>query len=128
MSVSGWIGVDLDGTLAKYTAWNGGAIGEPVPLMLARVKRWVAQGVEVRIMTARVANSGMTNSIGQTDGPDFVAQQTNLIQDWLEAHGLPRLKVTASKDFAMIELWDDRAVCVECNTGRFLCYGDREDG
>ena len=37
MSLSGWIGVDLDGTLAEYHGWNGGAIGEPVPAMLARV-------------------------------------------------------------------------------------------
>lgn len=41
MSTSGWIGVDLDGTLALYKGWSGGTIGEPVPLMAARVKDWL---------------------------------------------------------------------------------------
>ena len=34
-----WIGVDLDGTLARYDGWRGlDRIGEPVPVMLARVR------------------------------------------------------------------------------------------
>ena len=53
MSGKGWIGVDLDGTLAFYQGWNEGKIGDPVPVMLARVKGWLAEGVEVRIVTAR---------------------------------------------------------------------------
>ena len=42
------------------------------------------------------------------------------MQDWCEANGLPRLEVTDRKDYSMIELWDDRAVCVERNTGRII--------
>jgi hypothetical protein len=38
--------------------------------------------------------------------------------DWLESVGLPRLPVTNVKDFSLIELWDDRCVRVEPNTGR----------
>jgi hypothetical protein len=54
----GWIGVDLDGTLAHYSEWKGpDSIGEPVPLMLARVKEWLAKGLEVRIVTARAGDS-----------------------------------------------------------------------
>ena len=49
-----WIGVDLDGTLAEYHGWNDGKIGEPIQLMVERVKRWLAEGKSVRIMTARV--------------------------------------------------------------------------
>ncbi len=30
--MTGWIGVDLDGTLAKFDEWDGD-IGEPVPLI-----------------------------------------------------------------------------------------------
>jgi len=34
-----WIGVDLDGTLAKYGEWRGVEhIGEPIPPMVDRVK------------------------------------------------------------------------------------------
>ncbi len=36
-SNSGWIGVDLDGTLAHYEGWNGANhIGEPLAPMLER--------------------------------------------------------------------------------------------
>ena len=38
--MKGWIGVDLDGTLAMYDGWVGVShIGEPVPAMLQRVRR-----------------------------------------------------------------------------------------
>jgi hypothetical protein len=51
----GWIGVDLDGTLARYDRWRGVQhIGEPVPAILDEVRKWLAIGHEVRIFTARV--------------------------------------------------------------------------
>ena len=51
----GWYGVDLDGTLAEYHGWVSPThIGAPIPKMLYRVGRWLAEGKEVRIMTARV--------------------------------------------------------------------------
>ena len=51
----GWIGVDLDGTLAEYDGWVGPQhIGKPVPLMVDRVKRMLDYGEDVRIFTARV--------------------------------------------------------------------------
>lgn len=57
-SKKGWIGVDLDGTLAHYDEWRGVShVGEPVPLMLERVRRWLGEGREVRILTARVSGS-----------------------------------------------------------------------
>lgn len=106
--MSGWIGVDLDGTLARYDGWCGAEhIGEPVPAMLARVQRWVGpEAREVRIFTARVA-------VPEPDREKVVAT----IQDWCERHGLPRLAVTNIKDFGMIELWDARAVQVLPNEG-----------
>lgn len=74
MSTSGWIGVDLDGTLAKYAGWVGpDHIGEPVALMLRRVKKWIEQGVDVRIFTARVS----------VDPDGSIA---SLIGDWTEKH------------------------------------------
>jgi hypothetical protein len=108
--MAGWIGVDLDGTLAHYEGWKGERqIGAPVPAMLERIHVWLKNGVEVRIFTARVSQM-----------PDRdVAEMTKIVQDWLQAEcGLPRLAVTNIKDFGMIELWDDRAVSVEMNTGR----------
>lgn len=107
MSASGWIGVDLDGTLAKYDSWRDGAIGEPVGEMLFRVRKWLEDGVEVRCMTARAG--------------DLV--EYDRTRAWLDFHGLQAVSITDRKDFAMIELWDDRAVAVEQNTGRVLGGG-----
>jgi len=105
MSDQGWIGVDLDGTLAYYDKWRGiSHIGAPIPMMLRRVKQWLYDGKEVRIFTARVS-AGDQNAL-------------EAIQQWLKEVGLPPLVITCMKDFNMTELWDDRAVQVEMNTGR----------
>ena len=117
MSISGWVGVDLDATLAHYTGWNNGEIGEPIELMANRVREWLSKGIEVRIVTARVAVMGENPTLEQMYQSDV---QRNQIQDWTEKHFGIRLPVTCSKDFAMIELWDDRAIRVEPNTGKIL--------
>ena len=102
----GWIGVDLDGTLAHYDRWRGiEHVGAPIPVMLDRVKAWLAKGVTVKIFTARVCHADLRD--------DVIAH----IHAWCERHGLPRLEVTNIKDFGMVELWDDRAVQVKVNTG-----------
>jgi len=109
----GWIGVDLDGTLAEYDGWKGiEHIGDPIPEMLFRVKKWVVDGVEVKIYTARAADQEREKAIA-------------IIHKWLKKHGLPKLEVTCCKDYAMIECWDDRSVCVEENTGRILGWNKR---
>lgn len=114
MSTSGWIGVDLDGTLAHYDGWKDGEIGDPVAPMVERVKKWLDEGVTVKIFTARVA---FVDGIGA----DFAGMQRELIEQWCEKHIGQRLDVTCKKDFAMIELWDDRCVQVVMNTGEPIC-------
>lgn len=110
----GWIGVDLDGTLAHYDKWEGAEhIGEPIPLMVNRVKRWLKEGKDVRIMTARVA---VNIEEGVLDFRPRVAR--DFIDAWCMQHIGQKLPVTHMKDFGMIELWDDRCVQVEKNTGR----------
>lgn len=100
-----WIGVDLDGTLAEHHGQMNG-IGDPIPSMVNRVKRWLEQGREVRIMTARAGDS----------------QQIPIIRAWLKKNGLDGLTITNKKDNAMAQLWDDKARRVERNTGR-VCKG-----
>lgn len=119
MSESGWIGVDLDGTLAHWGGWQGpDHLGEPIAPMVNRVKNWLEKGIEVRIVTARVAATEKFVSTSQmADNGDFAEQQRKLIGDWCEKHIGKRLAVTCQKDFAMIELWDDRAIQVRMNTG-----------
>lgn len=104
----GWIGVDLDGTLATYTGWQGPAhIGAPVPLMVARVKQWLKEGKSIRIFTARVC--------GYQD-LEIRAVKT-MIEAWCVIHIGIALPITNIKDRDMIELWDDRAIQVIPNTG-----------
>lgn len=111
-----WWGVDLDATLAEYNGWKGiEHVGAPVPAMLERVKRWLSWGRTVKIFTARV-------SCAEPERSEAIKH----IQDWCERHGLPRLEVTNVKDFGMIELWDDRCVQVEPNTGAILGHCDEE--
>jgi hypothetical protein len=119
----GWIGVDLDATLAHYTHWvSWNSIGPPVEKMVERVKQWLAEGKDVRIFTAR-ANIGSEGFECKITG-QFVTQRMMLdvIQDYSEKLFGVRLPVTYQKDFMMIELWDDRAVQVIPNTG------ERADG
>jgi hypothetical protein len=107
MSQRGWIGVDLDGTLAEYDGWQGVShIGAPVAAMVERVKRWLSLGIAVKVVTARCAHAE----------PGVI----RAVEDWCEEHIGQRLPVTCSKDFGMVELWDDRCVQVEPNTGRRL--------
>jgi hypothetical protein len=124
-SMSGWIGVDFDGTLAHYEGWNGGELGKPIAAMVTRVKDWIAKGHTVKIFTARVGATGLITSIGNNDDIDFADQQRKKIQDWCKEHIGVELEVTATKDFAMIELWDDRAVQVKANTGEPVGYSTR---
>jgi len=74
--------------------------------MVERVKRWLREGNEVRIFTARACDGN----------PQTISE----IQDWTEHHIGVRLKVTNVKDFAMTRLYDDRCVQVEFNTGRLI--------
>lgn len=111
MSQRGWIGVDLDGTLAHYDGWQGPFhIGEPIPRMVERVKQWLVEGVEVRIVTARVY-------CGESEDPTTAEQWRELIAEWCEQNVGQRLRVTCQKDYGMVELWDDRAVQVIPNSG-----------
>lgn len=115
--VRGWIGVDLDSTLAEYHGWVGpDEIGPPVPKMLARVRAWVAAGQEVRIMTARASVPDESTRIIAIDA----------VRRWCLEHVGVILPVTDKKDLAMRELWDDRAVTVEANTGEVICHSAAE--
>jgi|SRR6267378_1626995 len=112
-----WIGVDLDGTLARndVEGWLEN-IGPPVERMIVRVRNWLAQGRDVRIMTARVSSRNSTGFDAQ--------KQRALIERWCVEHIGTLLPVTSEKDHMMVQLWDDRAICVQENTGRYVCFKD----
>ncbi len=101
----GWIGIDLDGTLAHFDHHSSIAtIGKPVDAMLNRVKNMIEDGRRVKIFTARASDT----------------EQLPLIRKWLEKNGLPELEITNIKDYNMLKLYDDRCVQVEMNTGKIL--------
>lgn len=109
MATQGYVAVDLDGTLAQYDGWQGpGRIGPPVPRMLLRVHRWLARGEDVRIFTARVGNRSAADAEVEVEA----------IKAWCREHVGRELPITATKDYMMRELWDDRCVQVIPNTGR----------
>ena len=123
MSRQGWIGVDLDGTLAFYDHWRGPEhIGEPIPLMADRVRAWLTQGRDVRIFTARVDGGEVALSMGDKNGEAHrdVEMVRHHIETWCVKQFGVVLPVTCKKDYGMIELWDDRAVQVIPNTGRTI--------
>lgn len=102
LSVNGWMGVELDGTLAHYTPGQSlDCIGEPIGKMYARVQQWLAVGMDVRVFTARAAD------------PD----QHPVIKTWLAQHKLDAMPITCEKNFSMSQFWDDRAVHVISNSG-----------
>lgn len=112
----GWIGVDLDGTLAQYDKFRGAHhIGAPIPRMVKRVKKWLADGKDVRIFTARVG----------ADTPYERKRARLFINEWCREHIGQVLPVTNRKDLEMEELYDDRCFQVEKNTGRIV--GEEEE-
>jgi len=99
-----WIGVDLDATLAKFTEWKGpSVIGKPIPRMVTRVKKWLAAGKTVKILTARAS------------GDDGTSRRA--IDKWTKEHIGQVLPVTCIKDMYCTAIYDDKAKGVTKNKG-----------
>lgn len=93
-----WIGVDFDGTLATYDGYKGDEhTGDPIEPMVRRVRKWLHEGKEVRLFTARKPHPAL--------------------RKWMKQHLGQVLPITNVKDHGMIALYDDRAVNVKRNTG-----------
>jgi hypothetical protein len=110
-----WIGVDLDGTLIEDTGWKGADhFGRIIQPMLDRVNRWLDQGRKVKIMTARA------NPLVDEEDESYADRMFYLNKWMMETFGerANEIEITYEKDLFMIELWDDRCVQVELNTGR----------
>lgn len=104
----GFIGMDLDGTLAYYDEWRGVEhIGNPIPEMVSLVTKYLAEGIEVKIFTARAA-------IEDKEERELAIKT---IQEWCLKHIGIGLDVTAIKSPMMIKFYDDRAIQVKENTG-----------
>jgi len=94
----GWIGVDLDGTLAYYEGFKGDdVVGEPIEPMVRQVRKWLMEGRDVRIFTARKPHP--------------------VIRKFCKDNFGKILPITNLKDHNMQALYDDRAVGVKRNEG-----------
>lgn len=132
--MNGWVGFDLDGTLAEYHGWEGPeAIGKPIIPMVRQAEVHLAEGREVRIFTARVYPFTIVirnlSHLPSTDvlkngGLDAHERSAYLsaraIFAWSREVFGRELPITCVKDFAMIQLYDDRCIQVETNTGRLI--------
>jgi histidinol phosphatase-like enzyme len=109
-----WIAVDLDGTLAKEKPGRTDPyeIGEPIPEMVERVKRWLALGLPVKLFTARMAEYSVTSQFYRD-----LERMELVLRAWCKEHIGQELECTNKKDGGMEVLWDDRAVQVARNLG-----------
>jgi hypothetical protein len=123
-SKKGWIGVDLDGTLAYHdpNQFDPAKIGPPIPRMVKLVKKLLAEGEDVRIFTARVDGGEVAISMGNMAGQLYrdVPKMKRKIERWCKKHIGVALPVTNRKDYGLKRFYDDRAVHVEFNTGKIL--------
>jgi len=123
----GWIGVDLDGTLAEHYWPHKGQydplrIGAPLAPMVNRIHQWMRDGYEVRVFTARVSPRGSAPG----HGPEELERVHQEISRWTMAHVGEELADTCTKDYDMIVLYDDRAVRVKHNQGVPCCSDSAE--
>jgi hypothetical protein len=109
-----WIGVDLDGTLAEEVPGRTDPyeIGKPIPEMVERVKGWLAQGLPVRLFTARMAEYSVTSQYYRD-----LERMELALRAYCKEHLGQELECTNQKDGGMEVLWDDRAVSVRRNRG-----------
>ena len=95
----GWVGVDFDGTLAQSGHDSGPEdVGLPIEPMVRRVRKWIRDGRDVRLLTAR--------------------KPSPTLRRWMREHLGAILPITNKKDHDMQFLVDDRAVHAERDTGK----------
>lgn len=129
----GWIGVDLDRTLAyydhdQYARYGSTFIGAPIIPMVMLVDKMLRDGENVRIFTARVypifqvivneANVSAFDTVEQRQAKLAV----NAIRKWCGEQFGQYLPITCVKDYSMKVLYDDRAIAVEPNVGNIKGY------
>jgi len=106
-----WYGFDLDGTLAHSDGNHDiTEIGEPIPKMIEIIKRYIDSGLTVKIFTARAQHRDET--------PEVITA----VENWCEKHIGMKLPISNVKDPGLKELWDDRAVSVQRNTGKNIKF------
>lgn len=90
-------------------------IGDPIPEMLDKVKKALAEGSEVFIFTARI--TPFDNSFKEYLD---ATKQVVLIAQWCQHYLGQLLPITNQKLRVFTQMWDDKGKEVIPNTGVFL--------
>lgn len=115
-----WVGFDFDGTLVPYLVGQSRAYrtygdipGPPIEAMLELLNKYLDQGAEVRIITARASY----NENGYNPN-----QEIDSIRRWcgIFCNSENQIVVTNEKTPKMRRLYDDRARQVLTNTGELV--------
>lgn len=112
-----WIGCDFDGVLCEHIKgdYDPSETGKPVPAMIDRIKKMLADGITVKIFTARMYHGGDPEAYAVV-----MAVTVPTLQKWCKEHIGQVLELTCEKSPNMREFWDDRAVAVEKDKGTRL--------
>ena len=89
MMLHGRIGVDVDGTLATFDASDPDVVGPPIPAMVQRVKRWLQEAREFRIVTAHASRQSFDKL--------FHRAEKTKIEQWCVTHLGQVLPIQAHK-------------------------------
>lgn len=109
---NGWIGFDLDSTLAESDAspnYDHCHIGNPIQPTIDLLKKFLNNGWHVKIFTARVSSS---------EKPYKRFEASKAIEEWCQKHIGVVLDITSEKDWECKAIFDDRAYHVHKNTGQ----------
>ena len=106
--------VDFDGTLATSPprGHDPGFTGEPVWPIVLRVRRWLAQGRQIKIISARA--SQVSDTYPAEDRESAIAA----VRAWTLEHLGEELDVVNEKTHDTYCLLDNIAVSVEEDTGK----------
>lgn len=122
MNNAPWVGIDLDGTLAYFDGTLD-PIGKPIPAMVHVARSLIAQGLRVKIFTARACATCDCRTPATHEATCRTREarrECRDIESWCVENLGRKLEVTNEKDFGMLYCIDDRAVSCEANTGRLL--------
>lgn len=98
--------IDFDGTTATQKDGYQREIGEPIMPMIDRINKWIKQGHNITIFTARAENMNISEKL---DIEMFCVKYFGRV-----------LPITAIKHHECDLYIDDKAIRVERNTGKLL--------
>jgi len=106
--------VDLDGTLATYTGWQGDEhIGDPRPGAAEFMTALAEAGCRVVVFTTRTKCDDAALGRGRGATPEVLAAR---VRDWLTRHRIPFNEVYTGQGKPIGSAYvDDRAVAIPTN-------------